>query len=270
VRNWSAHNERYRTADTPDRNTEYLLYQSMVGAWPIELDRMLSYMEKSSREAKTFTSWTDPNPKYDEALRSFIRSVCEDEVFMESIVGFAAELVGPGRINSLSQTLIKITAPGVPDFYQGTEIWDLSLVDPDNRRPVDYGLRRDMLRQLADMSPEDAMARSDEGFPKLYVTQRALLARRQRPDCFGPGAAYTPIFARGRKAEHAVAFLRGEGAITIAPRLVTGLGGDWQDTVLTVPTGEWSNVFTSEIVQPGEVRVSDLLARFPAALLLRQ
>lgn len=270
VSGWAAYNDRYRTANFPDRNIEYLFYQSLVGAWPIELERMLKYIEKASREAKTFTSWTDPGPKYDEALRNFVRSVFEDAQIMRSIGDFAAKLVTPGRISSLSQTLIKLTAPGVPDFYQGTEIWDLSLVDPDNRRPVDYDLRRNRLREVADMPPEAAMARSDEGFPKLLVTHRTLAARKQRPDCFGPGGPYTPVLARGNKSEHAVAFLRGEAAVTVVPRLVIGLAGDWQDTVLTVPPGEWSNVFTSEMIPSGEVRLSELLARFPVAFLLRK
>jgi (1->4)-alpha-D-glucan 1-alpha-D-glucosylmutase len=189
---------------------------------------------------------------------------------MESVGKFVARLLEPGRISSLSQTLIKLTAPGVPDFYQGSEIWDLSLVDPDNRRPVDYDLRREMLRQLAGMSPEAAMARSDEGFPKLLVTHRALTARKQRQDCFGPGASYTPVLARGAKAEHAVAFLRGDAALTVAPRLVIRLADDWQDTVLTVPKGQWSDVFTTETIESGDLRIADLLARFPVALLLRK
>jgi (1->4)-alpha-D-glucan 1-alpha-D-glucosylmutase len=158
----------------------------------------------------------------------------------------------------------------VPDFYQGTEIWDLSLVDPDNRRPVDYQLRRDMLRQLDGMSAKAAMSRSDEGFPKLLVTHRGLLARKQRQDCFGPGSAYTPVLARGSKADHALAFRRGDGAVTVAPRLVIGLAGDWQDTVLTVPPGEWSNVFTADTIRSGDILLRDLLAEFPVALLLRK
>jgi (1->4)-alpha-D-glucan 1-alpha-D-glucosylmutase len=270
VRSWSVHNERHRSGEMPDRNMEYLFYQSLIGAWPIELDRMLNYMEKASREAKTHTSWTDPNPGYDQALRNFVTRVYDDPECMRSIGHFTAKRIGPGRVNSLAQTLIKLTAPGVPDLYQGTEIWDLSLVDPDNRRPVDYELRRAMLRELAHMSPEDVMARSDEGFPKLLVTHRALSARKQRRDCFGPEAAYEPVLARGRKADHAVAFLRGNGALTIAPRLVIGLGGEWQDTVLTVPEGRWVNVFTGDTAEPGEFRIGDLLKRFPVGLFLRE
>lgn len=269
VRAWSAHNEPYRTGDLPDRNMEYMLYQSLVGAWPIDADRMLNYMEKASREAKTHTSWTDPNPAYDQALRAFIESVYRDPEFLRSIGDFAAKLTQPGRINSLSQTLLKLTSPGVPDLYQGTELWDLSLVDPDNRRPVDYERRRAMLAELAEMSPEQALERSDEGFPKLLLTHRALVARKQRRDCFGPEAAYTPVLARGSKADHVVAFLRSDGALSIAPRLILGLQSDWKDTVLTVPEGRWTNVLTTDTFDGGEWRIAELFRRFPVSLLLR-
>ena len=152
VNRWAELNHRYRRDDLPDRNAEYLLYQTLVGAWPIETDRIVAYMEKASREAKTHTSWTHPNPVYEDALRAFIQGILNHPPFTTDLEGFVKPLVEPGRINSLAQTLLKLTAPGVPDFYQGTELWDLSLVDPDNRRPVDYQKRRRLLAKMKDMT----------------------------------------------------------------------------------------------------------------------
>jgi (1->4)-alpha-D-glucan 1-alpha-D-glucosylmutase len=140
VRRWAARNERHRRGGWPDRNTEYLLYQTLVGAWPLEVDRALTYMEKAIREAKVHTSWTHMNPDYEEAVRGFVTDVLSDPEFTSDLAAFVAPLVQPGRVNALAQTLLKLTAPGVPDLYQGTEVWNLSLVDPDNRRPVDYDL----------------------------------------------------------------------------------------------------------------------------------
>ena len=138
--------ESHRAGDWPDRNTEYFFYQTLVGAWPVCTERLTVYMEKVSREAKVHTSWTSPNADYDDALRLFVEASLADAAFMQD-VEFVEPLVGPGRINSLAQTLIKLTAPGVPDLYQGTELWALHLVDPDNRRSVDYDERRRALSE---------------------------------------------------------------------------------------------------------------------------
>jgi (1->4)-alpha-D-glucan 1-alpha-D-glucosylmutase len=270
VRRWIAHNERHRRGDAPDRNTEYLLYQTLVGAWPLETERALAYMEKAAREAKAFTSWTRVNGAWEEELRTFITKVLADEEFLADLEAFTAPLVAPGRISSLAQTLIRLTAPGVPDTYQGTEIWDLSLVDPDNRRPVDYGLRRRLLAELkGGLSPEQILARMDDGLPKLWVLHRALELRRCLPEAFGEEGAYEPLAARGERAGHAVAFVRGGQAVTVAPRLVIGLDRDWQDTALDLPAGSWRNELTGERIEGGEIRLRDLLGRFPAALLSR-
>jgi (1->4)-alpha-D-glucan 1-alpha-D-glucosylmutase len=270
VRRWIAHNERHRRGDAPDRNTEYLLYQTLVGAWPLETERALAYMEKAAREAKAFTSWTRVNGAWEEELRTFITKVLADEEFLADLEAFTAPLVAPGRISSLAQTLIRLTAPGVPDTYQGTEIWDLSLVDPDNRRPVDYGLRRRLLAELkGGLSPEQILARMDDGLPKLWVLHRALELRRRLPEAFGEEGTYEPLAARGERAGHAVAFVRGGQAVTVAPRLVIGLDGDWQDTALDLPAGSWRNELTGERIEGGEIRLRDLLGRFPAALLSR-
>jgi (1->4)-alpha-D-glucan 1-alpha-D-glucosylmutase len=269
ARRWFERNARHRRGDLPDRNAEYLLYQTLVGAWPISAERVNAYMEKAVREAKAHTSWTRNNAEYEEALRGFVDAVLADPGFVADLEGFVADLVGPGRINSLSQTLLKLTAPGVPDFYQGTEVWDLSLVDPDNRRPVDYELRRRLLADLErGMTPEEILARMDEGLPKLWLIRQGLHLRRRLPEAFRRD--YEPLRASGPRADHAVAFLRGGAVVAVAPRLPLRLGGDWGETVLELPPGSWRNELTGEEVEGGAPRtLSGLLARFPVALLSR-
>jgi (1->4)-alpha-D-glucan 1-alpha-D-glucosylmutase len=269
VRRWTDLNERHRNADAPERHTEYLFYQTLVGAWPIDPARMSAYMEKAVREAKTQSSWIRPNRVYEAGLRDFIQGVMADATFLSDLEGFVTGLMAAGRVNSLAQTLIKLTAPGIPDLYQGTELWDLSLVDPDNRRPVDFPLRRRLLVALSDLSPEKILERMAEGLPKLWVIRQALDLRRQRPELFGPGGGYRPLQAQGPKAGHVVAFLRGEAAATVTPRLVLGLKGQWADTELTLPAGTWRNRLTGEMVE-APVRLQTLLARFPVALLVKK
>ncbi|HOO46487.1 MAG TPA: malto-oligosyltrehalose synthase, partial [Deltaproteobacteria bacterium] len=263
---WSKNNEQYRRGDIPERNTEYLLYQTLVGAWPIDEQRMAVYMEKAVREAKINTSWIMQNQDYERGLEGFIKAVLKDESFRAQIEGFVAEILAPGRINSLAQTLMKLTAPGVPDIYQGCELWDLSLVDPDNRRAVDFTLRRRLLQELKDCSPEDILAGMDEGLPKLWVIVKALHLRRSRPELFGPEGSYTALYAQGTKAGHAVAFVRGEGAVCVVPRLVVSLDGDWADTKLELPCGYWHNIFTGDDTAGGPILLSEILKRFPVAL----
>ncbi len=268
ARQWSMMNESKRTHFQPDRNTEYLFYQTLVGAWPIDLDRMQQYMTKAIREAKSHTSWIAPNDEYESAVQSFIATAMADEAFMESVGRFVAEIMGSGRINSLAQTLLKLTSPGVPDIYQGCELWDLSLVDPDNRRPVDYELRRQLLRALEGMSPEQILARMDEALPKLWVIRQSLALRHRQPTWFA-SASYEPIAASGEKADHIVAFFRGENVITVVPRLSAGLASEWGATSLVLPAGSWRNLLTGEVIDGGSIRLANLLARFPVALLAR-
>jgi (1->4)-alpha-D-glucan 1-alpha-D-glucosylmutase len=270
VRRWFSHNEKHLRGGSPDRNAQYLLYQTLVGAWPISVERVQAYMEKATREAKSQTSWTRTNAEYEEALKGFIQDILEDRDFVADLEGFVAPLVEPGRISSLAQTLLKLAAPGVPDFYQGTELWDLSLVDPDNRRPVDYELRRRLLDELGkEMKPEEILARMDEGLPKLWLIRQGLHLRRRRPEVFGPRSTYEPLQVSGGKADHAVAFLRGGEVAAVVPRLVLELGGDWGDTVLDLPEGRWRNELTGEEVEGGRIGLGDLLGRFPVALLAR-
>ena len=173
-------------------------------------------------------------------------------------------------MNALAQTLLKLTAPGVPDLYQGTEVWNLSLVDPDNRRPVDYDLRRRLLHELEGATPEQVWARLDEGLPKLWLIRQTLGLRRRQPELFGPQGNYQPLLAKGKRAAHVVAFTRGNRVVTVVPRLVLGLNGDWGSTTLKMPDGTWRNELTGDDVDGHVTRMADLLARFPVALLTRK
>jgi (1->4)-alpha-D-glucan 1-alpha-D-glucosylmutase len=270
VRRWFERNEKHRRNGWPDRNAEYLLYQTLVGAWPISAERTMAYMEKATREAKAHTSWTRTNAEYEEGVRSFVQAILDDRDFTDDLEAFVAPLVEPARIHSLAQTLLKIAAPGVPDFYQGSEIWDLSLVDPDNRRPVDYDLRRRLLDDLKrEMKPEEILARMDEGLPKLWVIRQGLHLRRRRPELFGPEADYQSLQVQGSRADHAVAFTRGGGVAVVVPRLAIRLGGDWGGTTVDLPPGRWRDELTGEEVEGGPRSVAGLLARFPLALLSR-
>ncbi|MGH9535105.1 MAG: malto-oligosyltrehalose synthase [Terriglobales bacterium] len=270
---WAERNAGHRGAAGPDRNTEYLFYQTLVGAWPIAEDRLQAYMLKAAREAKAHTSWREPKPRFERALRRFIQAVLADAGTMAEIAAFIAPLVMPGRINSLAQTAWKLTAPGVPDIYNGAELWDMSLVDPDNRRPVDFALRRRLLAELETgaLTPEAIWARHEEGLPKLWLIRQALHLRRRRPAAFAAGSSYQPVAARGERAAHVVAFARGGEALTITPRLPLRLNGEWRDTAMDLLPGSWANVLTGERWAGGvPLPLAQLLARFPVALLARE
>ncbi len=269
VNRWSAMNRACWSGE-PDANAEYLLYQSLVGAWPIGIDRIWPYMEKAVREAKLQTSWTKPDPNYEKNLRVFVEGIMKNSGFTAELEALVAELTPYARLNSLAQTLLKLTTPGIPDFYQGTELWDFSLVDPDNRRPVDYQLRRRLVHEVRRARVEDVVKRPDQGLPKLWLIHRTLIARRRRPELFGADAPYQPIQASGRRAAHAVAFMRAGGAITVVPRLVMRLRWQWDNTALEIPSGQWRNVLTGDKVEGGAARISRLLAKFPVCLLMRE
>ena len=266
---WAAINEPRRHHGMLDRNTEYLLYQTLVGAWPISAERAVAYMEKAVREAKAHTSWIAPEPAYETAVRDFVTESLRDPEFVAALEEFLPPVVAAGRVNSLAMKLLCLTAAGVPDIYQGSELWDLSLVDPDNRRPVDYSLRCRLLNELdwaEQQSAEVAWARRDEGLPKLLVVNRTLQLRAERPELF-VGGSYDPLPVNGAHAHHALAFCRGGGAVTVVPRLVVGLGGDWADTRVELPPGEWTDRFTGRRHEGGEVPLTRLLQAFPVALL---
>lgn len=270
VRRWSVINKRHKKNHLPDANAEYLLYQTLVGAWPIDANRAAGFMEKAAREAKHHTTWERPDTEYEKALQGFVSGILADKDFLSDLEAFVMPLVLPGRINSLSQTVIKLTAPGVPDLYQGSELWDLSLVDPDNRRPVDFELRRRRLSELEGMRPEQVMAEMDKGLPKLYVIWRTLQLRKARPELFAPGAGYQPLAVEGGQKDKAGAYLRGEGAAVVFPRRVLSFSGDWQETRVELPEGRWQNIFDQEITDVGRVFLENLLARLPVALLVKQ
>ncbi|MGH9263527.1 MAG: malto-oligosyltrehalose synthase [Acidimicrobiales bacterium] len=270
VDRWAAMNERHKTGRWPDRNAEYLLYQALVGAHPLDAERAATFMEKASREAKVHTSWIDPDAEYDEALAAFVKAVVADAAFAADLSAFVAPLAAAGRTTSLAQTLLKLTSPGVPDIYQGTELWDLSLVDPDNRRPVDYQARRQVLETVRSASAADVLARSDTGAPKLWLVQRALDVRRRRQAAFAPGGAYRPLAAAGSRQANVVAYLRGDDVAVVVPRLVLGLRDGWADTAVELPAGRWGDTFGGTEVDGGApVALSELLAGFPVALLVR-
>lgn len=269
VTRWRELNDRHRSGGIPDRNAEYLLYQTLVGAWPLPADRAVAYMEKASKEAKAHTSWTDPSQDYDEGLAAFVRAILDDRDFVRELEDFVAPLVEPGRVNSLAQTAIKLTYPGVPDVYQGTELWDLSLVDPDNRRPVDYELRARLLDEVISSDAAAALARMDEGLPKLFLIQRVLALRNREPDAFGPRSTYEALWAAGPRARHVVAYARGGRVLTIAPRLPITLEGEWRDTRLALPDGDWTDALTGTTFS-GTVPVEELLAGFPVLVATKE
>jgi len=267
---WSRSNARFRTGKFPDKGTEWFLYQTMVGAWPIDAERLKQYMQKAMREAKTHTSWVANNEQYENAVNSYIDAILADTVFLEDMTSFVEKILHAGRVNSLAQTLMKYTAPGVPDLYQGSELWDLSLVDPDNRRPVDYDLRRKLLAEAETLDAAQVLARMDEGLPKLWLIHRALRLREQRSESFCKYATYAPLSAIGDNAEHAIAYLRDEKILTVVPRWTTTLGGKWGDTTLEIPEGTWMNQLTGERIEAGTARIESLLRDFPVALLARE
>ncbi|MFD7658054.1 malto-oligosyltrehalose synthase [Actinosynnema sp. NPDC059797] len=254
VRRWTA----AHPIEEPSLNA--LAWQSLVGAWPITADRMRAYLDKAAKESKVRTTWTDHDEEFEAAVAAWPDQVLDGPVAAD-VAEFVDRVVGPGWSNALGQKLVQLTAPGVPDVYQGTELWDLSLVDPDNRRPVDYGVRRRLLRRIEEGWLPDV---DDSGAAKLLVVHRALRLRRERPELF---RGYRPLPASGPAAPHAVAFER-TGVVAVATRLPVGLAnaGGWGDTVLPLPPGEWTDVLTS---RPASPRLAELLDRYPVALLVR-
>jgi (1->4)-alpha-D-glucan 1-alpha-D-glucosylmutase len=269
VDSWHAANEPQRRAAEIDLATELLLYQSVVGAWPIEVERLEAVLHKSINEAKLRTSWREPDAAYQDAVAGFVRGVLGDAGFRRSVEAFLAEhdLVRLGRLTSLSQVALLLASPGVPDLYQGDELWDLSLVDPDNRRPVDHELRAKLLGDLAEAGPEAALDALDTGGAKQWLIHRLLQHRRQRPDAYA--GRYEPLHATGDADAHVVAFSRGD-LLAVVPRLHAGLArAGWGSTALELPVGRWRDVLAGEELDGGAIQVPRLLARFPVAVLER-
>ncbi|WP_319460927.1 malto-oligosyltrehalose synthase [Micromonospora sp. RTP1Z1] len=249
-------------APLPDPAFAHLLWQTAVGAWPIERDRLHAYVEKASREASASTSWADPDLAFERELHALVDRMYDDPELHAEITAFAADITPAGWSNSLGQKVVQLAMPGVPDTYQGTELWENSLVDPDNRRPVDFAVRRDLLARLdGGWRPEVAA----DGAAKLLVVSRTLRLRRDRPELF---AGYRPVPARGLAARHAVAFDRG-GAIAVATRLPLrlALAGGWRDTTLSLPVHSVTDLFTGQVYSGSELPMHDLLSTYPVALL---
>jgi (1->4)-alpha-D-glucan 1-alpha-D-glucosylmutase len=296
----------------PTRNDEYLLYQTLIGAWPFDgvddagwrrfVDRIEKYMIKAVRESKELTSWANANSNYENALLKFTRGILERRSknrFLSDFSEFQKRTSLIGMFNSLSQCLLKMTSPGIPDFYQGNELWDFSLVDPDNRRPVDYDKRRELLEKMppGDESPDQLresvgslLANMDNGLIKMYLTRKTLTIRKDHAAIFQDGR-YLPLNVTGSKANHVCAFARefeGRVAIVAVPRLCSALLGDdlsspcneglWSDTEIELPEMAAAvcvhNAFTGECLSisaeahPLTLRVGRLLRDFPVALLL--
>jgi (1->4)-alpha-D-glucan 1-alpha-D-glucosylmutase len=217
-------------------------------------------------ESKQYTTWTRRNETYEKALQNFISETLQDPQFTTDLERFTGALADAAAVNSLAQTLIRLTAPGVPDIYQGCELWDFSLVDPDNRRPVDFELRQRLFAGAKDLSAEAVWKQRADGLPKLWLIQKTLQRRAQLTGF--SSFDYEPLLAYGTQAEHVVAFARGEKAITIVPRFLLKLKNEWQNTKLKLPAGNWRNEFTGENFA-GEITMTKLFEQFPVALLVK-
>ncbi|MFS0866313.1 malto-oligosyltrehalose synthase [Microbacterium sp. 179-B 1A2 NHS] len=260
---WAATLDDLRAvASTGDGPFDNLLWQAIVGAWPASRERLHAYAEKASREAGDSTTWSDPDVEFEKRMHALVDAAFGDA--RPLVESFVAEITPLGRSNSLALKLLQLAGPGVPDVYQGTELWDHSLVDPDNRREVDFAERRALLARL---DGGDLPAVDDSGAAKLLVVSRALRLRRDRPDLF---TKYAPLPAAGSAAQHAVAFDRG-GAIAVATRLPAGLAaaGGWGDTVVPLPPGAWRDELTGR-VSVGYALLAEVLADYPVALLVTE
>ncbi len=279
----------------PDKNDEYFLYQSLIGSYPFReeeydgfRERLKQYIIKAVREAKIHTAWLKPDIDYEEAFISFVDGILDEgHGFLKDFLPFQRKVAWYGILNSLSQTLVKITSPGFPDFYQGTELWDFSFVDPDNRRPVNFGKRKEMLEGMKDAAPQELipalLAAPFDGRVKLFLIHSALKARCNVSDLFYRGA-YLPLEVKGTLSRHILAFAREgkqAGAVTIAPRLLASvinegeypLGEEvWKDTEVLLPQGlsslMWKNVFTGETLKNRTLPAGWALNGFPVALLV--
>jgi len=312
IRSWHELNlgRKTKIADTeiPTTAEEYFFYQALTGVWPLNdpgpeeweelVARLRAYMRKSLREAKIHSSWINPNESYEEAVDQFVRLSLEpspENGFVREFTAFVQKIKFAGMWNSLSQTLLKIASPGVPDFYQGTEIWDFSLVDPDNRRPVDYLRRCQLLKRLRELQLRGALAVLEElttdltdGAIKLYVISRALCFRKSNVDLLLRGS-YIPLRTTGRLQNHAIAFARALGrrsVIAAAGRFFIALGAEktkptgpeiWSDSALQlrrdVPHTAYRDVFSGRTVEIVEqngrhiLPLAEIFAHLPVALL---
>jgi (1->4)-alpha-D-glucan 1-alpha-D-glucosylmutase len=298
LKTWSRINrkkkQRVGDVEVPDKNDEYFFYQTVIGTYPLDHTeragfegRIKAYIIKAVREAKVHTAWIKPDSDYEDAFTAFVEAALNDPGFLEHFMPFQKKVAHYGLFNALSMALIKMTFPGVPDFYQGTELWDLNLVDPDNRRPVDFQKRERRLREIrerkgADLAAE-LLAGREDGRVKLFLIHKVLEARNRHRDLFQHGA-YTPLDLVGAHREHGIAFARTLGdrwALTVAPRFLTGLIEEsdlplgskvWEDTAVALPPGaptRWHDAVLGRVLEArNALPLSDVLNTFPAALLL--
>jgi (1->4)-alpha-D-glucan 1-alpha-D-glucosylmutase len=300
LQRWHAANDRWKRTvndlEAPDVNEEYLLYQTLLGTWPMQangepeplptaeyIERIQAYMAKALKEAKINTSWIQPNEEWDAAMRDFVVKILNSSPrnkFLAIFIPVAREIARLGAINSLTQTLLKLTSPGVPDIFQGNETWDYSLVDPDNRRPVDYKLRRQMLERLSSATPDELMQTWPDGRIKLFLTQRVLQFRRAHGDLFQRGD-YLPLHTSGIFAECCVSFARrldDKWVAVIVPRLSSRVGfrpvgKSWKDTAIeirkTLSLENAHDLFTCRPLplQDRQLRLADALSILPFAVM---
>jgi (1->4)-alpha-D-glucan 1-alpha-D-glucosylmutase len=303
LQRWRVINRRWKRnlddASAPDANEEYLFYQTLLGTWPMNaagqaettvgpeyIGRIQAYMAKALKEAKMNTSWIQPNEQWDSAMNEFVARVLDPSPknkFLPSFLPLAEEIARLGAVNSLAQVALKLTVPGVPDVYQGNEIWDFSLVDPDNRRPVDYRLRREMLDSLTGAAPEELLQHWPDGRLKLFLTQRLLRFRRDHSALFQEGK-YVPLTASGDFADCCVAFVRehqDQWLAVIVPRLSSRVGfppvGEkWKDTMVGLPESLSRDgareLFTARDLHAdnGALRLSEAMAILPFAVYANQ
>lgn len=306
IRLWSRLNRRKKRRVNgiriPDRNDEYFLYQTLIGALPFQkeeylsfIERMREYIVKSVREAKVYTAWLEPDLAYEKAYVSFMDDIFDasgNNPFLREFLVFQKKIAHYGIFNSLSQILLKCTCPGVPDIYQGTELWDLSLVDPDNRRPVDFSKRDKFLNDIQSREKKNGrelikelLLSKEDGRIKLFLIYKVLEARRRNPGVFAQGT-YCPLRVEGKGRRHVIAFARnagGQWAISIAPRFLTRLiDGEsfplgpsvWEDTSLLLPKKNpsiWKDIFSDRTIRgKNSLLIADILTHFPVALLLNR
>lgn len=320
IKRWSGLNEKKKRVVNgkriPDRNDEYFLYQTLIGAFPFYekvsqkrslsidttdydeypefVERIKNYIIKAVREAKVHTAWLKPDTDYEEAFISFVDEILEPSEknkFLKEFLVVQKKVAHYGIFNSLSQALIKITSPGVPDFYQGTELWDLNLVDPDNRRPIDFEKRKRFISEIMEKEEGDILnligeliSTEEDGRIKLYLIYKALKTRNERKELFDNGD-YFPLEVRGKHSEHAIAFARKKEknwTITLAPRLLTYLVKEdeyphgenvWGDTQIVIPEdaslSSWRDVFTNRVIKTEKtLPIGEVLKHFPVSLLI--
>jgi (1->4)-alpha-D-glucan 1-alpha-D-glucosylmutase len=254
-------------APLPDPSFGNLLWQAVLGSWPATRERLHAYAEKAMREAGDRTTWTQPDAAYESAVHAAVDAAFDDPAVTTLLDGLLTRMSAPGWSNALSAKLVALTMPGVPDVYQGSELWEQSLVDPDNRRPVDFEVRRDLLARVrSGERPVLTPHVGDRGEAKLLVTQAALTLRRHQPHRY---ATYAPVVATGEGAQHVLAFDRG-GALSVVTRLPVGLEArGWDATVLRLPDGDWADLLTGR-EYAGHVELAELMGDYPVALLLRE